>query len=150
MEWAKPITIGDDVWIGGNVTILPGVTIGHRCTIGAGSVVTKDIPADSIAVGNPCHVIKKTSVKEMKSVAIDERFQAEVQQVVCAIPPGWVLTYGHIARLIGHPQHARQVGLVLKKIGEAQAPCHRVVNSRGDCTMWDEQGALLAPRRCNV
>ena len=58
-EWAKPITIGDDVWIGGNVTILPGVTIGHRCTIGAGSVVTKDIPDDSIAVGNPCRVIKK-------------------------------------------------------------------------------------------
>ena len=76
-----------------------------------------------------CH--QKTPVKEMKSVAIDERFQAEVQQVVCAIPPGWVLTYGHIARLIGHPQHARQVGLVLKKIGEAQAPCHRVVNNSG-------------------
>lgn len=80
----------------------------------------------------------------MKSVAIDERFQAEVQQVVCVIPPGWVLTYGHIARLIGHPQHARQVGLVLKKIGEAQAPCHRVVNSSGRLApLWDEQGALL-------
>ena len=64
MEWAKPITIGDDVWIGGNVTILPGVTIGQRCTIGAGSVVTKDIPADSIAVGNPCHVIKKLPSKK--------------------------------------------------------------------------------------
>ena len=89
-----------------------------------------------------CH--QKTSVKKMKSVAIDARFQAEVQQVVCAIPPGWVLTYGHIARLIGHPQHARQVGLVLKKIGEAQAPCHRVVNSSGRLApMWDEQGTLL-------
>jgi maltose O-acetyltransferase len=64
MEWAKPITIGDDVWIGGNVTILPGVTIGQRCTIGAGSVVTKDIPANSIAVGNPCHVIKKLPSKK--------------------------------------------------------------------------------------
>ena len=89
-----------------------------------------------------CH--QKTPVKEMKSVAIDERFQAEVQQVVCAIPPGLVLTYGHIARLIGHPQYARQVGLVLKKIGEAQAPCHRVVNSSGRLApMWNEQGALL-------
>lgn len=58
-EWAEPITIGDNVWIGGNVTMLPGVTIGDNCTIGAGSVVTRDIPANSIAVGNPCRVIKK-------------------------------------------------------------------------------------------
>ena len=55
---AKPVTIGNDVWIGGNVTILPGVTIGDRCTIGAGSVVTRDIPAGSLAVGNPCRVIR--------------------------------------------------------------------------------------------
>lgn len=57
-EWAKPITIGNDVWIGGNVTVLPGITIGNGCTIGAGSVVTSDIPEGSIAVGNPCRVIK--------------------------------------------------------------------------------------------
>lgn len=57
-EWAKPVTIGNSVWIGGNVTILPGVTIGDNCTIGAGSVVTHDIPANSVAVGNPCKVIK--------------------------------------------------------------------------------------------
>ena len=58
-EWAEPITIGNNVWIGGSVTVLPGVTIGDNCTIGAGSVVTKDIPAHSIAVGNPCRVIKR-------------------------------------------------------------------------------------------
>lgn len=58
-EWAEPITIGNNVWIGGSVTVLPGVTIGDNCTIGAGSVVTRDIPANSIAVGNPCRVIKK-------------------------------------------------------------------------------------------
>ena len=52
------VTIGDNVWIGGSVTILPGVTIGDNVTIGAGSVVTKDIPSNSIAVGNPCKVIK--------------------------------------------------------------------------------------------
>ena len=57
-EWAEPVTIGDNVWIGGSVTILPGVTIGDNVTIGAGSVVTKDIPSNSVAVGNPCRVIK--------------------------------------------------------------------------------------------
>ncbi len=56
-EWAKPVTIGDNVWIGGSVTILPGVTIGDNCTIGAGAVVTKDIPANTIAVGNPAKPI---------------------------------------------------------------------------------------------
>jgi maltose O-acetyltransferase len=53
---AKPITIGDGVWIGGGVTILPGVTIGAGAVIGAGSVVTRDIPAGTIAVGNPARV----------------------------------------------------------------------------------------------
>ena len=57
-EWAKPVTIGNNVWIGGSVTILPGVTIGDNVTIGAGSVVTHDIPSNSIAVGNPCKVVK--------------------------------------------------------------------------------------------
>lgn len=58
VESGKPIVIGNDVWVGGNATILPGVTIGDRSIIGAGSVVTKDIPADSIAVGNPAKIIK--------------------------------------------------------------------------------------------
>ena len=57
-EWAKPVTIGDNVWIGGSVTILPGVTIGRNVTIGAGSVVVKDIPDGCVAVGNPCRVVK--------------------------------------------------------------------------------------------
>lgn len=57
-EWARPITIGNNVWIGGSVTVLPGVTIGDNCTIGAGSVVVHDIPANSVAVGNPCKVIR--------------------------------------------------------------------------------------------
>ena len=58
-EWAKPVTIGDNVWIGGSVTILPGVTIGSNVTIGAGSVVVKDIPDGCVAVGNPCRVVKR-------------------------------------------------------------------------------------------
>lgn len=58
LEYAYPIKVGNNVWIGGNVVVLPGVTIGDNCTIGAGSVVVKDIPANSVAVGNPCKVIK--------------------------------------------------------------------------------------------
>ena len=58
-EWAKPVTIGNNVWLGGSVTILPGVTIGDNVTIGAGSVVVKDIPSNSVAAGNPCKVIKR-------------------------------------------------------------------------------------------
>lgn len=57
-EWALPVTIGNNVWMGGNVTIVPGVTIGDNCVIGAGSVVTRDIPANTVAVGNPARVIK--------------------------------------------------------------------------------------------
>ena len=55
----KPVTIGDNVWIGGNSIIFPGVTIGNNVTIGAGSVVTKDIPDNVLAFGNPCEVKKK-------------------------------------------------------------------------------------------
>lgn len=54
-----PVKIGDDVWIGGGSIILPGVTIGDNVTIGAGSVVTKSIPSNTIAYGNPCHVIRE-------------------------------------------------------------------------------------------
>ena len=58
-EWALTVTIGNNVWIGGSVTILHGVTIGDNVTIGAGSVVVKDIPSNVIAVGNPCRMIKR-------------------------------------------------------------------------------------------
>ncbi|WP_068268453.1 sugar O-acetyltransferase [Caviibacter abscessus] len=58
LETAKPITVGNNVWIGGNVVVLPGVSIGDNTVIGAGSVVTRDIPSNVVAVGNPCKVIK--------------------------------------------------------------------------------------------
>ena len=58
LEYAKPITIGEDVWIGGGAIICPGTTIGDRSVIGAGSVVTKNIPPDVFAAGNPCKVIR--------------------------------------------------------------------------------------------
>ena len=58
-EYGKPVSIGSDVWVGGGAIICPGVTIGSRSVIGAGSVVTKDIPANVLAVGNPCRVIRE-------------------------------------------------------------------------------------------
>ncbi|MEV7429052.1 sugar O-acetyltransferase [Nocardioides sp. NPDC092400] len=57
-EAAEPITIGDNVWLGGGAIVLPGVTIGANTVVGAGSVVTKDLPADVVAVGNPARVVK--------------------------------------------------------------------------------------------
>ncbi|MCI5875601.1 MAG: hypothetical protein SOX17_02180 [Prevotella sp.] len=59
IQWAKSIRIGNSVWIGGCVTILPGATIDDNCTIGVGSVVAKDMPASCIAMGNPCRVVRK-------------------------------------------------------------------------------------------
>lgn len=59
VELAHPITIGGDVWIGGGVIVNPGLTIGHRSVIGSGSVVTRDIPDDVVAVGNPARVIRE-------------------------------------------------------------------------------------------
>jgi maltose O-acetyltransferase len=58
LEYGKPVFIGEDVWIGGSVIICPGVSIGDRSVIGAGSVVTKNIPADVFAAGNPCRIIR--------------------------------------------------------------------------------------------
>ncbi|MBO5699020.1 MAG: sugar O-acetyltransferase [Bacteroidaceae bacterium] len=59
LEYAKPITVGNNVWIGAQVCVLPGVTIGDNVVIGAGSVVTKDIPANVLAYGNPCRVVRE-------------------------------------------------------------------------------------------
>lgn len=64
LEYAKPITIGDNCWIAGNVTILGGVHIGNGSVIGAGSVVTKDIPDNSLAVGNPCRILREITEKD--------------------------------------------------------------------------------------
>lgn len=61
LEYSLPITVGDNVWIGGNVCVMPGVTIGADTVIGGGSVVVHDIPAGVMAAGNPCRVIKKIS-----------------------------------------------------------------------------------------
>ncbi|WP_431609958.1 DapH/DapD/GlmU-related protein [Chryseobacterium sp. 'Rf worker isolate 10'] len=63
LEYAHPIKVGNNVWLGGNVVVLPGVSIGNNSVIGAGSVVTKDIPENVVAVGNPCKVVKNIAEK---------------------------------------------------------------------------------------
>jgi maltose O-acetyltransferase len=64
LELGKPVTIGSDVWIGGGAIICPGVTIGDRCVIGAGSVVTRPVPPGVFAAGNPCRVIRPLDKRE--------------------------------------------------------------------------------------
>ncbi len=68
LEYAHPITVGDDVWLGANVTVLPGVKIGSNVVIGAGSLVNKDIPDGSLAFGNPCKVVRKITEKDRENM----------------------------------------------------------------------------------
>lgn len=63
-EYGRPVVIGSNCWIASNVVIAGGVTIGEGCVIGAGSVVTRDIPSNSLAVGNPCRVIREITEKD--------------------------------------------------------------------------------------
>ncbi|MDE6277440.1 MAG: sugar O-acetyltransferase [Muribaculaceae bacterium] len=63
LEYARPIRVGNNVWIGAGVSVLPGVSIGDNCVIGAGSVVNKDIPANTLAAGNPCRPIRRIDQK---------------------------------------------------------------------------------------
>lgn len=78
-EYGIPITIGDNVWIGGNVVILPGVNIGNNVVIGAGSVVTKDIPDNMIAVGNPCKVVREITEEDRKFYYKDREFDVPIE-----------------------------------------------------------------------
>ena len=66
LEYAYPITVGDNVWFGGGVQVMPGVTIGSNVVIGSGSVVTKDIPDNVVAAGNPCKVIRAITAEDLK------------------------------------------------------------------------------------
>ena len=76
-EYGIDITIGNSVWIGGNTCIMPGVTIGNNVVIGAGSVVTKDLPDDVIAVGNPCRIVRKITEEDRDYYYKDRKFDVD-------------------------------------------------------------------------
>lgn len=80
LETASPVTIGNDVWIGGNTVINPGVTIGNDVVIGSGSVVTKSIPSHVVAAGNPCRVIRPITQTDRRYW--EEQYQADRKSVV--------------------------------------------------------------------
>lgn len=76
-EYGIDITIGDNVWIGGNTCIMPGVTIGNNVVIGGGSVVTKDLPDNVIAVGNPCRIVREITEDDRDYYFKDRKFDVE-------------------------------------------------------------------------
>ena len=84
-EYGAEVVIGDNVWIGGNSVICPGVHIGDNTVIGAGSVVTKDIPAWSVAAGNPCRVIRKVTKDDLKcyfrNKIVDDEAMADIERI---------------------------------------------------------------------
>ena len=81
-EYGISVTIGDNVWIGGNTVIMPGVHIGSNTVIGAGSVVTKDIPDWVVAVGNPCRVIRQITEEDKKYYYKDREFDPEAWEYI--------------------------------------------------------------------
>ncbi len=83
-EYGKKVTIGDNVWIGGNTVICPGVCIGDNVVVGAGSVVTKDIPAWSLAAGNPCRVLRTITEEDRRKLFRDEEIDAEAWEEIAA------------------------------------------------------------------
>lgn len=80
MQFNIPVHIGNNVWIGANSVILPGVTIGDNTVIGAGSVVTKDIPANVVAVGNPCRVMREIGEKDREFYFKNRRVDVEIPE----------------------------------------------------------------------
>lgn len=87
-EYGKPVSVGDNVWIGGNSVVCPGVTIGSNVVIGAGSVVTRDIPDWCVAVGNPCRVMRKITGEDRRKLFKDELIDDEAWADICSKTEG--------------------------------------------------------------
>ncbi len=83
-EYGIEISIGNNVWIGGNSVVCPGVKIGNNVVIGAGSVVTRDVPDDCVAAGNPCRVLRKITERDLEFYFRERRFSAEVLEQIHA------------------------------------------------------------------
>lgn len=81
-EYGKEVIIGDNVWLGGNTVVCPGVHIGNNVVIGAGSVVTKDIPDWSVAAGNPCRVIRKITERDKRKLFRDGEIDDEAWKMI--------------------------------------------------------------------
>ena len=84
VEYGKEVTIGDNVWLGGNTVVCPGVHIGNNVVIGAGSVVTKDIPDNVCAAGNPCRVIRRITESDRRKLFHEEEIDEEAWEMICA------------------------------------------------------------------
>ena len=84
--------IGRNVWIGANTVIVPGVTIGENCVIGAGSVVTKDIPPNTVAVGNPCRVMREIGERDDEFFYKEEIIDEEMKEMIKEIRDGFAGT----------------------------------------------------------
>jgi len=81
-QFNLPVTIGNNVWIGASAVILPGVTIGENTVIGAGSIVTKDIPANVVAVGNPCRVLREIDQRDREFYYKDLKFTPDLDKYI--------------------------------------------------------------------
>ena len=81
-QFSIPVTIGNNVWIGANVSIMPGVTIGDNTVIGAGSVVTRDIPANVVAMGTPCRVVREIGEHDKEYYFRDKKIDPEMLALI--------------------------------------------------------------------
>jgi galactoside O-acetyltransferase len=81
-QFNLPVRIGDNVWIGSGVQIMPGVSIGDNSVIGAGSTVTRDVPADVVALGTPCRVVREIGEHDRTYVWRDQTFDVPVEQLI--------------------------------------------------------------------
>ncbi|MCM1365281.1 MAG: sugar O-acetyltransferase [Faecalibacterium sp.] len=84
-EYGMPITIGNDVWIGTNTVICPGASVGNGCVIGAGSVVTKAMPDNTVCVGNPCRVLREITDEDRKYLYKKQEFDSEAWKEICEL-----------------------------------------------------------------